>query len=90
LGNLPNKVNGASDDTSIADEFMKHFGSVYFDFNLDDEAKVEYFDIVNDNQFALSPETNIDLVNVKLIDKCIRCLKLGKASGPDGLGAESL
>jgi len=66
LGNLPNKVYGASDETFIANEFMKHFGSVYFDSNLEDEARVEYSNIVNDNQFAISPETNIDLVNVEL------------------------
>jgi len=40
LGNLPSEVNGASDDTSIANEFMKHFGSVYFDSNLDDKAVI--------------------------------------------------
>ena len=31
-----------------------------------------------------------DLVNVELIDKCIRLLKLGKACGPDELSAEHL
>ena len=35
-------------------------------------------------------ELIIELVNVELTDKCIRCLKLGKASGPDGLCSENL
>ena len=30
------------------------------------------------------------MVNVELIDKCIRLLKLGKACGPDELSAEHL
>jgi len=38
---------------------------------------------------STSPKTNIGLVNVELIDRCIRGLKLGKASGPDGFCAES-
>ena len=89
MGNLPNKVNDVSNDTSIANEFIKYFGSVYYDSNLDDDAKAEYLDIVEDKQVVTYPETNIELID-ELIDKCIRCLKLGKASGPDGLCTESL
>jgi exonuclease III len=90
MGNTPNKINGVSDDASIANEFMKHFGSVYFDSSLDDVAKAEYLNVSEDNQSSRNQETNIELVNVELIDKCIRGLKLGKASGPDGLCTESL
>ncbi len=84
MGNTPNKINGVSDDASIANEFMKHFGSVYFDSSLDDVAKAEYLNVSEDNQSLRNQETNIELVNVELIYKCIRDLKLGKASGPDG------
>ena len=35
-------------------------------------------------------ESLFDMVNVELIDKCIRSLKLGKACGPDELSAEHL
>jgi len=87
---VPIKINGVVDDTSIANEFMKYFGSVYYDSGLDDDAKEEYLNIVEEDQFVLSPETKVDMVNVELIDKCIRSLKLGKASGPDGLCTESL
>ena len=45
---------------------------------------------LDDDQLVTSPETNIELVNVELVDKCLRGLKLGKASGPDGLCTESL
>ena len=31
-----------------------------------------------------------NLINVELVDECIRQLKLGKACGPDGLMAEHL
>ena len=90
MGNLPNNVNGVSDDTAIANEFMKHFGSVYYDSNLDVISKAEYLNELDDDQLVTSPETNIELVNVELVDKCLRGLKLGKASGPDGLCTESL
>jgi hypothetical protein len=42
------------------------------------------------NQLVTSPETNIELINVELVDKCLRGLKLGIASGPDGLCTESI
>jgi hypothetical protein len=90
MGNLPNNINGVSDDTAIANEFMKHFGEVYYDSNLDVISKAEYLNDIDDDQLVKSTETNIELVNVELFDKCLRGLKLGKASGPDGLCTESL
>jgi len=56
---------------------------------LDEAAKVEYDIACIDKSVSSSPETNIGLVNVELIDKSIRGLKLGKVSGPDGLCAEN-
>lgn len=90
MGNLLNNVNGVSDDTAIANEFMKHFGSVYNDSNLDVISKAVYLNEFDDDQLVTSPETNIELVNVEMVDKCLRGLKLGKASGPDGLHPESV
>jgi len=87
---MPQQVNGATDNFAIAMEFAKYFGSVYDDSNLHEAARVEYDIAWNDMSVSTSPETNIGLVNVELIDKCLRGLKLGKASGPDGLCAESL
>jgi len=57
---------------------------------LDETARVEYNIACNDTSGSSSPETNIGLVYVELIDKCSRGLKFGKSSGPDGLCAESL
>ena len=67
---VPTRINGVVDDTSVANEFMIQFGSVCFDSSLENEAK-EHLNIVKDNQIDISPETNIDVVNVELIDKCI-------------------
>jgi len=36
------QVNGATDNVAIAIEIAKHFGSVYYDSNLDKAARVEY------------------------------------------------
>jgi len=36
MGNMPQEVNGATDNVAIAIEFAKNFGSVYYDSNLDE------------------------------------------------------
>ena len=54
-------------------------------------AKSEFDDICRgSSSHELTCDDIFKIVNVKLIDKCIRKLKLGKASGPDELSAEHL
>ena len=61
--------------------------------NSDDatSAKSEFIDICRgSSSLELSCDDVFSIVNVELIDKCFRKLKLGKASGPDALSAEHL
>ena len=61
--------------------------------NSDDaiSAKSEFDDICREfSSHELRCDDIFRIVSVELIDKCIRKLKLGKASGPDELSAEHL
>lgn len=85
-------INGASNDAGIANEFANHFSAVYASPSADSVAQdlgpgqqANHHDIVCGSDFDASA-----LVTVELISRCIYNLKLGKACGPDDLGAEHL
>jgi len=59
------ETSGATDNVAIAIEFAKHFGSVYYDSNLDEAARVECDLVCYDMSGSTSPETNIVLVNIE-------------------------
>ena len=83
-------VNGSNKPADVAEAFASHFSCVYTNFD-DTSAKSEFDGICRGSS---SPELSCDdvfrIFNVELIDKCIRKLKLGKASGPDELSADHL
>ena len=81
-------VNSSNKPADVAEAFASHFSSVYTN---SDDAKSEFDDICRgSSSHELSCDDVFRIVNVELIDKCIRKLKLGKASGPDELSAEHL
>ena len=85
-------INGSNDPSKIADAFAQEFETVYCISGATNIAKQEFdleflnasCTLTNANQFDPS------LISVELVDRCMRKLKLGKASGPDELGAEHL
>lgn len=84
-------INGLSNDSDIADEFAKHFRSVYVpsvvNHNID-----ELCSMVGSSQqnSPMADSCLPKLITVELINNCVNSLKLGKACGPDDLGAEHL
>ena len=91
--NKPQYINGVSGNAKIANEFARYFNSVYYDSHLDLEGKSSFVDANNDAQLesnSLAESYVYDMIDVELIDKCLRNMKRGKASGPDGLCCESL
>ena len=91
LSDRPLQVNGLNDSGDIAQAFADNFKNVHYNSYNDVETLNQYSKLCNvscvdvRNNHAL-----IDSVNVELVDKVARSLKLGKASGPDGLSAEHL
>jgi len=84
-------INGHINDVDIANEFAAHFKRVFTSCG-DDEV---YGDFVRKRADYISDDVQssfecIDKVTVELIDKCVKDLKIGKACGPDDLGAEHL
>jgi hypothetical protein len=93
LYNKPQYINGVSGNAEIANEFAKYFSSVYYDSNLDLEGKSSFLDANNAAQLEsndLADSYVFNMIDVELTDKCLRNMKRGKASGPDGLCCESL
>lgn len=93
LSDKPQQVNGLNDSGEIAQAFADSFKNVHYNSYSDVETLNQYSKLCNDSD-CLDDECNedvlIDSVNVELVDKTIRSLKLGKASGPDALSAEHL
>ena len=89
-------VNGSNEPFEIANALAEQFKSVYYDSNDFGDAKLEYTDCINtaeSNQTlknCCDSESALSLINVEIVDKCIRKLHLGKSCGPDGLMTEHL
>jgi exonuclease III len=79
-------INGSVNDQQIADAFAVHFSDVFTAIPSD---KYETSNTIIDNRSLLAPD-DANIINYELLDICIRNLKCGKASGPDGLTAEHL
>ena len=90
LSNQSRPINGVTGDAAVGNEFAKYLSSVYTDSDSNEVAKEEFMQALNTENTNASFKMNIELINVELIDKFLRRLKLGKSSGPDGLCAESL
>ena len=86
------QINGKQGNEEIANEFAKYFRGTFVDSSSDCYAKKEFSDLCdNIEQFAPDCDnTDIQHIDVELVDKCLRDLKVGKASGPDGLSVEHL
>ena len=84
-------INGSNKDLDVANGFADHFKAFCSNSNYVTEAKSEFEALLTsvscDNFDA---DKLRSLVSVESMDKCIKKLKLGKASGPDGLSAEHL
>src|SRR5688572_9001979 len=86
-------INGTNDGVSVANEFASHFESVYCDSSSNAEARDDFGSLYSNIYTSQSNTLNNitpDLITVELVDKCIRKLKLGRASGPDDLCTENL
>src|SRR2546425_6335850 len=85
-------INGSNDDKIVADAFADSFEAIYFDSASNDDAKKEFNQLLlsNASNRSVSQSELQSFFSVEQIDRCIRSLKLGKASGPDELSAEHL
>jgi len=86
----PQHINGIIDEKEIADEFAKYFADVYYDSNNDVEGKCDFFNECKEMEMSADNHFDVSMINVELVDKCLRNIKKGKACGPDGLCCESL
>jgi hypothetical protein len=82
-------INGLNNEFHVANAFADHFESVFYNSGNNNSAKVDFA-----NELARMPcagrQSVSSIFSVKLIDSCIRKLKVGKAAGPDELSAEHL
>jgi len=85
-------INGSNDPSHVANTFADHFTKVYVvNADMEDKACSPHTLVDNNNDSVMSSVSQLCLdINVELIDKCIKKLKLGKAGGFDGLSAEHL
>jgi len=86
--NLTKNVNGYVTDTGIANAFAAHFKNVFHSSH-DDKANDEFIR-KRDECIKADPQScygYIDKISVELIDNCVKKLKVGKACGPDDIGA---
>ena len=85
-------VNGSNDGAIVANAFCQHFESVYCVSGANADAKRDFEAQVSDGNQMQDGIQNINpsVITVELVDKCIRKLHTGKASGPDELSAEHL
>src|ERR1043165_3016505 len=85
-------LNGSNDSSAVANAFAQHFEAVYCTSSATADAKNEFESHFNECNLAqLSPEDiSPAQITVELVDKCLRKLNLGKASGPDDLSSEHL
>jgi hypothetical protein len=79
-------INGSVNDQQIAESFAVHFAEV-FTAAPSDKYETSYTCIGN---CSVRNPDDANIINYELLDSCIRNLKCGKASGPDGLTAEHL
>ena len=88
------KINGLNSNKLIAEEFAENFSQVYNGASHGQlNTKSEVYTNKPDSSSSFSNKSNNfdqSAISFELIDKCIRDLKLGKASGPDELMAEHL
>jgi hypothetical protein len=84
-------INGTNDGVSAANSFANHFNDVYQKASANG-ANSPDIQLLLENYSGKEFNSNElnDLINVELVDKCIRQLKLGKACGPDELSVEHL
>lgn len=83
-------VNGSNSESHVATSFADHFEAVYHDCSAGDNAKLEFDKLIAASAQTMGAPSITSHFSVELIDKCIRKLKLGRASGPDELCAEHL
>ena len=84
-------LNGSNDPIQVANSFASHFKTIYYDSSTNCEARDEYDNLVSGISLdQVNNDVSPYLINVEIVDKCIRKLKLGKACGPDKLTAEHL
>ena len=75
-------VNGSNKLDDVAETLASNFSSVYTNSDDATSAKSEYEDIcIGSLLHELSCDDVFRIVSVELIDKCVRKLILGKASG---------
>ena len=80
------------DDVGIANEFAKHFKSVYY-CSSDDCKSITDFLRNREIRVANSVMSDCKCINnmtVELIDHCLSNMRKGKACGPDNICAEHL
>jgi len=85
-------INGYTDDVGIANEYAKHFSSVYYCSSDDCESAKNF---PHNTEVRISDSGMLDYkclnnMTVELIDLCLSNMRKGKACGPDNLCAEHL
>ena len=86
-------INGSNKNVDVANSFANHFQSVYCNTCASDSsaAKKEFETLLGNSPYMNECSSNVSsIINIELIDKCLRKLKLGKACGPDDLSTEHL
>ena len=84
-------INGYVTDTGIANAFAAHFKNDFHSSH-DDKANNEFIR-KRDECIKADPQScyrYVDKISVELIDNCVKKLQVGKACGPDDIGAEHI
>jgi hypothetical protein len=92
MHNKPQQINGIKDSVGIATEFTKVFGETFRDLKVDEDARAEFNQACVTAGYLTSKghTDGIEEVTVELVEKCQHSLKLGNASGLDGISTEHL
>ena len=83
-------LQGSNEASHVANVFADHFKSVYYNSANDLGAKAKFENFLLQAQLLDDDPNTTTAISVELVDSCVRKLKLGKASGPDGLSAEHI
>lgn len=82
-------VNGNVEHKGIANAFADHFSKNAVSLMKDNGESFNRFISLHDDYMA-NNSNGIPVVNITMLDACLRSMKLGKAAGVDGLEVEHL
>ena len=88
-------VNGSNEPKVIANAFMNHFKSIYYNSYDNIEARQEFEEclqsaVCSDAQACNKYRCDISSITGELVEHCLKKLHSDKAAGPDGLMSEHL